>query len=79
MAARWWCPNGQGCCGALHLHAGEREEARKLARNNIDAILAGSFDANYYECGGCGSTLKEYGELLEICRSMPPRRSSSPA
>ncbi|MEO8370232.1 MAG: heterodisulfide reductase-related iron-sulfur binding cluster [Candidatus Solibacter sp.] len=58
-------PNGQGCCGALHLHAGEREEARKLARNNIDAILAGSYDAIITNAAGCGSTLKEYGELLE--------------
>ena len=58
-------PDGQGCCGALHLHAGEREEARTLARNNIDAILAGSFDAIITNAAGCGSTLKEYGELLE--------------
>jgi glycolate oxidase iron-sulfur subunit len=58
-------PDGQGCCGALHLHAGERDEARKLARNNIDAILAGSFDAIITNAAGCGSTLKEYGELLE--------------
>jgi len=58
-------PNGQGCCGALHLHAGEREEARKLARNNIDAVLAGGFDAIITNAAGCGSTLKEYGELLD--------------
>jgi len=58
-------PEGQGCCGALHLHAGEREEARKLARKNIDAILAGGFDAIITNAAGCGSTLKEYGELLE--------------
>ena len=38
-------PNGQGCCGALHVHAGIRDEARKLARRNIDAVLSGSFDA----------------------------------
>ena len=58
-------PEGQGCCGALHLHAGMREEARKLARRNIDAILAGGFDAIITNAAGCGSTLKEYGELLE--------------
>src|ERR1700682_1335489 len=29
-------PGGQGCCGALHVHAGMRSEARKLARTNID-------------------------------------------
>src|SRR6478609_4483483 len=25
-------PESQGCCGALHVHAGEREQARALAR-----------------------------------------------
>ena len=40
-------------------------EARKLARRNIDAILGGGFDAIITNAAGCGSTLKEYGELLE--------------
>jgi glycolate oxidase iron-sulfur subunit len=57
-------PEGQGCCGALHLHAGMRDEARKLACRNIDAILGGGFDAIITNAAGCGSTLKEYGELL---------------
>jgi glycolate oxidase iron-sulfur subunit len=57
-------PQGQGCCGALHLHSGLREEARKLARRNIDAVLDGGFDAIITNAAGCGSTLKEYGELL---------------
>jgi glycolate dehydrogenase iron-sulfur subunit len=58
-------PAAQGCCGALHVHAGLREEARKLARRNIDALLDGNYDAIITNAGGCGSTLKEYGELLE--------------
>jgi len=58
-------PQGQGCCGALHLHSGARDEARKLARINIDAVLAGAYDAIITNAAGCGSTLKEYGELLE--------------
>jgi glycolate oxidase iron-sulfur subunit len=58
-------PEGQGCCGALHLHSGMRGEARKLACRNIDAILGGGFDAIVTNAAGCGSTLKEYGELLE--------------
>ena len=57
-------PEGQGCCGALHLHDGMRDEARQLARRNIDAILDGGFDAIITNAAGCGSTLKEYGELL---------------
>lgn len=58
-------PAGQGCCGALHLHSGIRTEARKLARQNIDAVLDGGFDAIITNAAGCGSTLKEYHELLE--------------
>jgi glycolate oxidase iron-sulfur subunit len=57
-------PDGQGCCGALHVHAGLRDEARVLARRNIDA-LADGYDAILTNAAGCGSTLKEYGELLE--------------
>jgi glycolate oxidase iron-sulfur subunit len=58
-------PRTQTCCGALHVHAGIREKARELARRNIDALLEGEYDAFITNAGGCGSTLKEYGELLE--------------
>jgi glycolate oxidase iron-sulfur subunit len=58
-------PAGQTCCGALHVHAGIRDEARRLARRNIDAVLGGGFDAIITNAAGCGSTLKEYDELLE--------------
>jgi glycolate oxidase iron-sulfur subunit len=58
-------PRGQGCCGALHVHAGIRNEARKLARSNIDAVLSSNFDAVITNAAGCGSTLKEYHDLLE--------------
>jgi glycolate oxidase iron-sulfur subunit len=57
-------PDGQGCCGALHLHSGFRDEALKLACRNIDALASGGFDAILTNAAGCGSTLKEYGELL---------------
>jgi glycolate oxidase iron-sulfur subunit len=57
-------PAGQGCCGALHLHSGLLGDARALARRNIDALRSGGFDAILTNSAGCGSTLKEYGELL---------------
>ena len=57
-------PAGQGCCGALHAHSGFREEARALARRNIDAMLDDGCDAIVTNAAGCGSTLKEYDELL---------------
>lgn len=58
-------PANQNCCGALHVHAGIRDEARKLAKQNIDALLDAGYDAIITNAGGCGSTLKEYWELLE--------------
>jgi glycolate oxidase iron-sulfur subunit len=61
-------PAAQTCCGALHVHAGIRDQARALARRNIDAVLSdenGKFDAIITNAAGCGSTLKEYDELLE--------------
>jgi len=60
-------------CGALHVHAGLRAEARKLARRNIDAVLEGGFDAVITNAAGCGSTLKEYDELLELDPAYAPR------
>lgn len=57
-------PRGQGCCGALQAHAGRRDDARRLARANIDALRAVECDAIISNTAGCGATLKEYGELL---------------
>ncbi|MBV8069912.1 MAG: (Fe-S)-binding protein [Acidobacteriaceae bacterium] len=57
-------PGAQTCCGALHLHTGLREKAKGLARRNVEAC-AGEFDAVITNAAGCGSTLKEYDELLE--------------
>lgn len=55
-------PAAQTCCGALHVHAGRREEARGLARTNIAAF--GGFEAIVTNSAGCGSALKEYGDLM---------------
>jgi glycolate oxidase iron-sulfur subunit len=49
-------PPAQGCCGALHLHAG--------MANNVDAFVPEEYDAILTNAAGCGSTLKEYGHLL---------------
>lgn len=58
-------PAGQGCCGALHAHAGYRNESRELARNNIGIFLSGDYDAIVTNAAGCGSHMKEYDDLLE--------------
>ncbi len=57
-------PAAQTCCGALQAHAGDRETARALARENLDAIDAGGFDAVVLAVSGCGAMLHEYQELL---------------
>ncbi len=57
-------PVGQGCCGALSLHAGRLDEAKRFARALIDRFDDGSADAIVINAAGCGSALKEYGELL---------------
>jgi glycolate oxidase iron-sulfur subunit len=58
-------PAGQGCCGALHSHAGYRDEARELARHNIKIFLGYDYDAIITNAAGCGSNMKEYDDLLE--------------
>ncbi|MGQ9502814.1 MAG: (Fe-S)-binding protein [Anaerolineae bacterium] len=61
-----YAPTEQTCCGAPHLHTGDLETARQLARRNIDAFLSqdGPYDAVICNAGGCGTTLKEYPHLL---------------
>jgi glycolate oxidase iron-sulfur subunit len=54
---------GQGCCGALHEHAGDRDTASTLARRNVTA-LADSADYIVTNSAGCGALLKDYGHLL---------------
>jgi glycolate oxidase iron-sulfur subunit len=66
LAAAGWevvAPPEQGCCGALHLHAGEVGEFRALARALIGALDAG-VDLVVTNAAGCGAALKEYGHWL---------------
>jgi glycolate dehydrogenase iron-sulfur subunit len=58
-------PEAQGCCGALHVHAGIRDSARKLAKQNIRTFLDGGFEYFITNAAGCGSVLKEYPLLFE--------------
>ena len=57
-------PAGQGCCGALNLHSGDPETARAMARHNIDVFLKAGVEKLVVVSAGCGSTMKEYAELL---------------
>lgn len=57
-------PRAQGCCGALHAHAGEPELARTLARSTIVAFEAAGVETVVVNAAGCGAHLKAYGHLL---------------
>jgi glycolate oxidase iron-sulfur subunit len=57
-------PAAQTCCGALHLHAGERALARELAARVVAAFADQEVDAVIVNAAGCGAALKEYGELF---------------
>jgi glycolate oxidase iron-sulfur subunit len=55
---------GQGCCGALHAHAGRVEDARRLARKNVAAFEQSGADWIAVNAAGCGAMMKDYGHLL---------------
>ena len=57
-------PRQQGCCGALSTHNGREEEAQGFARSLIDTFEAAGVDRVVVNAAGCGSTMKEYAELL---------------
>jgi len=59
---------GQVCCGALHAHAGLIDEARALARVNVDAFGNGD-EPIVVNSAGCGALMKEYGRLLDDVRA----------
>lgn len=61
-------PAGQGCCGALTVHAGDLDRARAQARQTIEAFerleARVPVEAIIVNAAGCGAALKEYGHLL---------------
>jgi glycolate oxidase iron-sulfur subunit len=57
-------PPAQGCCGALSAHNGREIESQKYARSLIDAFSDTKVDYVVINAAGCGSTLKNYAEIL---------------
>jgi glycolate oxidase iron-sulfur subunit len=54
--------HGGDCCGALHVHAGRVQLARRLARRVISSLPG---DAPVVvDSAGCGAAMKDYGRLL---------------
>ncbi|MBF0278390.1 MAG: (Fe-S)-binding protein [SAR324 cluster bacterium] len=57
-------PQEQSCCGALHVHSGDRQTARTLAKKNLAAFGIDQWDAIITNAAGCGAQLKEYHPLF---------------
>ncbi len=87
-------PRGQGCCGALSMHAGREHESLEFARALVQSLSAERVDAIIINAAGCGSHLKDYGRLLktdearafaakvrdvnEFLAALPPRAKRNP-
>jgi glycolate oxidase iron-sulfur subunit len=57
-------PARQGCCGALSVHNGREDEGQAFARRLVDTFEAAGVERVVVNAAGCGSTMKEYAELL---------------
>jgi glycolate oxidase iron-sulfur subunit len=66
-------PAGQGCCGALSLHAGREAEAKAFAQSLIRLFEDAAVDTIVVNAAGCGSSLKEYGRLFDDDRDWRER------
>jgi glycolate oxidase iron-sulfur subunit len=66
-------PRSQACCGALSLHDGRRDEAVRFATALIETFEQANVDAIVVNSAGCGSAMKEYGELLAHDQAMAAR------
>ena len=56
-----------GCCGALSYHLNQQQDGLNFMRRNIDAwwpLIEQGCEAIVMTASGCGTTVKEYGELL---------------
>jgi len=57
-------PPAQGCCGALSVHNGREAEAQGFARRLIDTFARAGVEHVVVNAAGCGSSMKEYADLL---------------
>jgi glycolate oxidase iron-sulfur subunit len=57
-------PEGQGCCGALSLHAGDPRGAERMHRRNRAAFRVQSVDSIVVNSAGCGAALRGYGDPI---------------
>ena len=74
----------QGCCGALHLHSGRRDEGYARARRLGRIFERAGVDALVVNAAGCGSHLKEAElgvrvlDVSELLAELGPRAERRP-
>ncbi len=63
-------PAAQTCCGAMHLHSGEKMAAEQLCQQNHKAFADLEIEQIIFTASGCGATLSELeqfnGRVTEI-------------
>ncbi len=74
-------PRAQGCCGALHAHAGRLDEGLARARG-LEHALQG-YDVIVTNAAGCGSHLKDHGaarvlDVTELLAEAPAAATRHP-
>ena len=58
-------PMGQSCCGAPATYMGDRENAKKTAELNVEAMHAEDYDYVVSACPTCTHQLREYRTFFE--------------
>jgi glycolate dehydrogenase iron-sulfur subunit len=77
-------PAEQACCGALHLHAGRRDEGHRRAHELGRLFAALGVDVVVVNAAGCGSHLKEaeigiaVQDVSEFLVDLEPRAGRTP-
>jgi glycolate oxidase iron-sulfur subunit len=59
-----YVPRDKQCCGALSMHAGYTDDAVARAKATIEMFERYELDVVVANVAGCGSMLKEYGDVL---------------
>ncbi|TNC29483.1 (Fe-S)-binding protein [Amycolatopsis alkalitolerans] len=59
-----YVPQDNQCCGALSMHAGYEDDSVERAKATIDMFERYQLDVVVANVAGCGSVLKEYGDIL---------------
>ena len=72
-------PGNQSCCGALHVHSGDRKTAREFALKNLAAFEPLHLDAIITNAAGCGAQLQEYRHLFSGVNPEAQKTESSSA